>query len=211
MMKLIFGKPPENSNFDPQLEGWAPIKEPSPWIAQLIGIAVGALITVLLGVFWHLATPMRNFKIELGLLTLLSLVGIVVFHELIHAIFQPGYGITSNTYLGFWPSKLLFYAHYNSVLSKQRFMIVLIAPFILLSIIPLVFCVFFQYSSTLMCAISLFNAFLACVDVFGFILIYFTVPSGSVVQNKGWKTYYKIAEQFGSPDSGQAAAGDQQR
>lgn len=191
MMNFIIGKVPDNLDFNPQSEGWEPLKEPNVWIAQLIGIPIGLLAALIVGLLWHVLTPMSNFRIELGVSTLIWIAGIVVVHELIHAVFHPGYGITSNTYLGFWPSKLLFYAHYHSKLSKEQFMAILIAPFVFISLVPLLFCILFQYSSMIAYAISLFNILLACVDIFGFFLIYYGVPSGSIVQNKGWKTYYK--------------------
>jgi len=194
-MNFKFGKIPENSNFNPQSEGWTAIKEPSLWIAQLISLPIGLITAAVLGIFWYTLTPLRFTATGTGLFFLAWIAGIIVLHELIHAVFHPGFGTTSNTYLGFWPSRLLFYAHYNSVLSRQRFMAILITPFVFISIAPLLFCALFQYSSTTLFATSVFNSLLACVDILGFNLIYFGVPSGSRVQNKEWKTYYKISEQ----------------
>ena len=195
-MKFIFGGIPDNSDFNPESENWTAIKEPSPWIAQLIGIPVAFLAIILLVIFWYFFAPVRNFKIDIGFETIFWIIGIGIIHELIHAVFHPGCGISSNTYLGFWPSKLVLYAHYHSILSKYRFMAILISPFIFLSIVPLIVCSILHYSSTELCMISLFNALLACVDILGFFLILFGVPSDSFVQNKGWKTYYKSAEQM---------------
>jgi len=191
MMNFVLGKIPDNSDFDPASERWTAIKEPSPWLMQLIALPIAVLSVFLMWKGWYVFTPIHNLNLELGLSFLFWIIGTVVFHELIHAFFHPGYGVTPNTYLGFWPSTLLFYAHYHSILSKQRFMAISIGPFLFISVIPLLFCILFQYNSTIMCAISLLNTLFACGDIFAFILIYFAVPSSAVVQNKGWRTYYK--------------------
>jgi hypothetical protein len=192
MMKFVCGKVPENSDFDPAAEGWTAVREPSVWMYQIIAVPIGFSVAFLLWIFWSTFTS-DIFDDELFLSSIIWLlyVAVIIVHELIHALFHPGYGITANTYFGFWPSKLIFYAHYHSTLSKRRFMTVLIAPFIFISVVPLVLCAFSQYNSSVLCIISLFNTLCASVDIFGFMLIYFSVPAGSVVQNKGWKTYYK--------------------
>ena len=37
----------------------------------------------------------------------------VVIHELIHASLHPEHGRSHSSILGFWPSRLLFYAHFD--------------------------------------------------------------------------------------------------
>ena len=190
-MQFIFGGIPDNTDFNPELENWKAIKEPSPLVAQLIGIPVALIAIILLIFAWYFFASVRNFKIDINYGLVLWIIVITFIHEIIHAAFHPGYGISSNTILGFWPAKMVFYAHYHSIMNKCRFMAILISPFIFLSIVPLIYCSIFQFSSTEICMISLLNALLACVDILGFFLIWFSVPPGALVQNKGWKTYYK--------------------
>jgi len=201
MMNIVLGRIPENPDFDPPSQGWTAIKEPSPWYAQLMAFPIGLIITVLLGILWYTAAPFDGFDVDdIGGSALLWLAGIVVCHEFIHALFHPGCGTSANTYFGFWPSKLLFYAHYDSIISKRRFIVILIAPFVFISIVPLLFCAAFQCASMTICGVSLLNALCAAMDVFGCFLIFWSVPPGALTRNKGWKTYYRMAEPRTGPD-----------
>ncbi len=199
-MKFVFGKIPDNSDFNPCTEGWVAIKEPTLWLSQLIALPIGLLIAILLGVLWYSATPLNKFGEEIKGSVLLWIIGIVICHELIHALFHPKCGVSSDTFLGFWPSKFLFYAHYDSILSKRRFMTILITPFVFLSLLPLMLCAVFQYAPAEMFSLSIFNTMLASVDVFGFFLVFWSVPQGVLVRNKGWKTYYRMPEQSAGVD-----------
>jgi hypothetical protein len=54
-----------------------------------------------------------------------SLMALVVVHELIHAMVHPHGGKSDTTILGLWPSRLLFYAHYDGELTRYRFIAIL--------------------------------------------------------------------------------------
>jgi hypothetical protein len=120
--------------------------------------------------------------------------GCAILHELIHAVLHPASDTGSDSILGFWPSRVLFYAHYDGVLSKQRLLVIIIGPFIVLSLVPLVICAVFKHASSAMFALSLLNSLIASVDLIFFLLIIIQVPSGATLQNNGWKTYYRMAD-----------------
>ena len=79
-------------------------------------------------------------------------------------------------------------------------MTILITPFVFLSLLPLMLCAVFQYASAEMFSLSIFHTMLASMDVFGFFLVFWSVPQGVLVRNKGWKTYYRMAEQSAGAD-----------
>jgi hypothetical protein len=152
-------------------------------------LAIGALFVFL----WLYFTPatLHSFPPTL----ILILIGIpltVIVHELIHTLAHPYNGRSDNTILGFWPSKMVFYAHYNGVLSRQRFITILVVPFIVISIPPLLLCIFFSIDSFFLMFVSVFNALCSCVDLLGVILLFLQVPSAAVTRNKAWKTYYRL-------------------
>lgn len=194
-MKFHFGKIPDAVDFSPEKENWTPLKEPTPWLVQLLALPIGlALAALFLHLWVHLAPATSH-----NLATVLNniFIGIpftVIIHELIHTLAHPQNGRSSNTILGFWPSKMIFYAHYGGILTKQRFITILVLPFIFISILPLILCIFFSIDSYFLMFVSVFNTIGSCVDLLGVIIIFFQVPSTAIMRNKVWKTYYRIPE-----------------
>jgi hypothetical protein len=192
-MKFHFGKIPDAVDFSPEKENWTSLKEPTPWLVQLLALPIGlALAALFLHLWVHLAPAIIH-----NLSTILNsiFIGIpftIIIHELIHTLAHPQNGRSDNTILGFWPSKMVFYAHYGGILSKQRFITILVLPFIFISILPLILCIFFSIDSYFLMFVSVFNALCSCVDLLGVIIIFFQVPSAAIMRNKVWKTYYRI-------------------
>src|SRR5262245_38738122 len=110
-MRFHLGPIPENSTFVPEEDGWRSLKEPTPWVAQLLAVPValavfgGALLT------WRALIPaaVLNGTVEAAiLLSLPSFFAVVPAHEYIHAKCHPFNGRSPATVFGFWPAKVLF-------------------------------------------------------------------------------------------------------
>lgn len=195
MARYYVGKIPEDVNFYPLESGWNNVKEPSPEVAQLIGIPIGVIVTGFMMFFTLKFTPINFTNINFIYLFIYSIpitFLIIPIHELIHAFFHPGKGLSDKTVIGFWPSQLLFYAHYEGMMSRNRFLFTLVSPFLFLSVFPLVFCAISSYESLLIGYIANLNSLFASVDIFGFFLIFFQIPQKAFIRNKGWKSYWKI-------------------
>lgn len=87
-----------------------------------------------------------------------------------------------------------FYAYNSRVLKRNRYLLVYIAPFIVLSIIPTIIMLFLDFKSDLLLLIVLFNALGSCVDIFSCVLILLQVPKEGLVVNSEEKTYWKVVE-----------------
>ena len=136
-MRLHVGSIPESPDFAPG-ETWTPVREPSPWLMQFIALPIGIAAASVVASLWFVITPLREIKLPGGLSALLPFAGIVVVHELIHAAVHPMAGCSSDSIIGFWPSKLLFYAHYDDELTRNRFIAILLMPLVVISLAPLV-------------------------------------------------------------------------
>lgn len=193
-MKFHIGPLPENPEFQPEATGWKPLREPNPFLMQLFAVPVGFVAAGILWLLWQKFTPARLSSQDIlfeSVAVLLVLILVIPVHELIHAAVHPGYGRTAHSILGFWPKALLFYAHYMSLIRRTHFVIILLAPFLVLSVVPLLICALFQWNVPWLAFLSLWNALLACGDLFGVGVVMAQVPRAAWVCNQGYYTWWK--------------------
>lgn len=70
----------------------------------------------------------------------------LVLHELIHASFFPEGLFSKQTYIGFSFSYFVAFAYYDGVVTRNRYLVVLLAPFTILTVTPLLFISIFETS-----------------------------------------------------------------
>jgi hypothetical protein len=75
-------------------------------------------------------------------------------------------------------------------MSRNRFIAILIAPFVVLSVMPLIGCAIVGITHPLPVTGSIVNAFLACGDLLGVLLIVSQIPREATIQNQSWRTYW---------------------
>lgn len=199
-MKFKFNGIPENPLFEPEQQGWTAMKEPSPWVLQAFGLPVGIIAAGCIGALWWAFVDI-DFKavqdLPLPLAFILICVLMIVIHEIVHMLAHPGAGMSSDTIMGFWPAKMLFFAHWDAELTRKRFLTILVMPFVVLSVLPLLVGIALGSAHPYVAAFTLMNALAACCDLLGVALVLAGVPRNAKVRNKGWKTYYRVAAEQG--------------
>lgn len=207
-MRFHYGAVPEDPHFSPEAEGWLPIREPGPWLLQIIALPVAVILLLLSGALLYLVFPRElpldqspSLPISLPIWLFLSiLILIIPIHELIHAVCHPGWGFSSNSVIGLWLSKGLFYAHYEGSMSRNRFLLIFAMPYIVLSLLPIPLLAvagilgWTPDTALTLAYLSLIGGVLACGDVVGFWLVIIQIPGSAIVRNKGWKTYWRPGE-----------------
>lgn len=208
-MRIHWGAIPAAADFQPEADGWSPIHEPSPVLMQFIAVPLGVVIVGLLGSVLHFAAPRGicghgsvSFRGSDVLIVLGGMAAVLILfiaaHEMIHALVHPARGRTDKTIIGIWPSRLLFYAHYEGALSRARFLAVFAAPLVVLSFCSLPFIALMdawgKWPAFEICltVLSLVNGLASAGDALGMILIASQVPATAVVRNRGWRTYWKL-------------------
>jgi len=89
---------------------------------------------------------------------------------------------------------MLFYAHYDGELTRNRFVAILLMPLLVISVLPLVVAAVIGASSGWVVFASSLNALMACGDILGAGMVLFQVPSAAIVRNQGWRTYWRMHE-----------------
>ncbi|HOC58078.1 MAG TPA: DUF3267 domain-containing protein [Verrucomicrobiota bacterium] len=195
-MRFHFGAVPTSPDFAPDTS-WKSLREPSPWLAQFIGLPIGAVTAALIAVLWGKLTPLWDAPFTMTPWVFLLLCGgIPVVHELIHAATDPMGGRSEHSIVGFWPSRLLFYAHYDGELSRNRLVAILLMPLFVLSILPLLLAMAMQSAALWIAFVSAYNALSSCVDLLGAVMVLYQIPASATVRNQGWKTYWREREEL---------------
>ena len=196
-MRIHFGAIPDSPDFVPDAH-WRALRQPSaPWIENLLALPIGVAAAVIVAALWYLVTPLRDITPAMSLPTFLLLsAGLVIVHELIHALVHPRSGLSPHSILGFWAS-LGFYAHYDGEMSRNRLVACLLMPLLIISIVPLLVSAVAQVSSDWVAFVSAFNALCACVDLLlaGSILI--QIPGTAMVRFKSWRIYWRDQDTLG--------------
>lgn len=211
-MRFVLGQPPDDPSFHPEPRaGWRRVNEMGPRVLMAVGTIIGIPLAVLIGFLWsHIPLSPLSFRIDsmgLGswmvvLLPLIMMVALATFlivlvvaHEFVHVLAFPRCGLTSATVFGVWPSRLLPYAHHSGPVSYRRLIVVAFAPFIVLSVLPLIASYFGLLRSPLSALFSTLNAMACGGDVAVCLTLAYQLPINAILHSKGWNTWWHAAEQ----------------
>jgi hypothetical protein len=174
-------------------DSWKLIRGPKTmnqmqWISLPVGIVVACVIDFL----WLRIKP--DSPVELHPVWLAAaLLGMPVIHEFVHALAFPQFGMTREIVMGVHPGWLLyFYVYYDGPVSRNRMLAVLLMPFLLLTILPLVVCSILGVFSLPVLFFSVANAMGARVDISFFCILAFQVPSKAMIHNNGKDGYWSV-------------------
>lgn len=206
-MRFTIGAPPTDEAFEPEKLGWTRVSYPGPYTLIALGLPIGILTATLLWLGWQEATPSNDqFSVRIAvplfwvpifvILALLSgMLLVVLVQELLHCVGHPGMGLSSSSYIGTWPTKLLFYAVYLGGIARNRYLVVAALPFVVISLVPLAVCLVVPVDgsvASLLMVVSVFNGFSSCGDMIIAPIIWLQVPRNAEVRDQGWHTYWKI-------------------
>lgn len=158
---------------------------------QLCALPIGIAACLAVAALWICLTPVENITISSPFALLISMLVIIPIHELLHLAVHPRSKIETDSVLGFWPATLMFYAHFHGELARNRFLLILAMPTLVISLLSLFICAVFQIAPPLLAFISTINALFACGDFFAMALIIFQVPAHAMVRNQQYRTYWK--------------------
>jgi len=202
-MRFVIGPVPADSGFEPG-PNWSQLREPAPQDfvrrSQVAGLALGVIA---LGVWTSIsATPLWPNPTAAVLAALPIFAGILPLHEAVHGFFHPGWGLSTASIYGVWPSHGLFYALYSGELSRNRLLLVLLAPLVCMSAIPLLFSVAVGVPHWLVVEVAILSACIAGGDVTAIVIVLAQVPANAFIRNVGYYTWWR-------PASGSDAAAQQ--
>lgn len=202
-MKFIKNQFP-NMGFEPEIEGYTKMREPSMQTFMLSALPMGAAVA---GVLFFVAQLLTSVKLQLFVFlrlnvpvvieVLIFVIGFAVFnvvmivvHEILHALVFPEPIKSDHIYFGFHKMGAVF-AFYTEDMKRGQMLLSMATPFILLSMVPWTLIVIYNINAPLLMLALLYHAFMAVGDLMGIYLIVKNTPKNSVLKNKGYHTYFK--------------------
>ncbi len=177
---------------------WIPLKEPKNLISAILLstplMVIAASISIgMINIFSSISLSDFGIKpdeitITINLSMILWLFFLLVVHEFIHLILVPNFMKSEKTYVGI----TLFggFVLTEEEISKSRYILITIAPFVIISIIlPLVLSSLGLLTTTLKFLIIL-NAMSSSVDLLNLLIIK-QVPKNAILKSNGPNTYWK--------------------
>lgn len=194
--------------------GLTRIHSPSSRLGYLLAGLVGVLFTVVL-VLWLIAVSFfasqsqvggaaASAAVAAGVETpmpwgavILALLLFIPMHELVHAIWHPGLGLSPQTVMIIWPTKLRFGVYYEGCMTRRRWLVMRLAPFVCLSVIPVVLLTLFMVVpasfalGTFLEVLLLANGIGSGGDVIATIWVLLQVPSRAEICFCSGKAYWR--------------------
>jgi len=103
-------------------------------------------------------------------------------HELIHVLASPSFGLTDRSVIGLWPAGGVAYSHYDGERSRERWILMLLMPFLVLSVLPFAVAALSGWNSPFLAALSLVNVVGSYVDLYNAGYVFWKVPAGAFVR-----------------------------
>ena len=185
-------------------DGWILIKE-SKNIIQSIIFSIPLMIFLgLISIFIiNLFSPitLNEFGIQKNsfsmTINLIDLITVIIFiyiliyiHEIAHLIFVPNFLNSDKTFLGL--SWFGGYTYTEDEITKERYILITVIPFLLISVICVVILGSTGYLTPIMKLICIFNAIGSSVDFSNSLLVLKQVPNISKIVMNGRLSYYKV-------------------
>ncbi len=191
-MKFRLGLPPEAESFSAEEGCWRLVKEPGILAVQFIGVIAGLCMVGLILAVLFIRCGRDMPEVSWPAVILLFLPSTPI-HEFMHASLFPGGPLTQKATLGFYPKAVGFYAHFDSVLSRRRYVLICAGPLLVLTLLPLSILTIFRPGWPYFLEFILANGMLSSVDILTIIFVLKQVPRDSGLVNSGTQTYWKAS------------------
>ncbi len=205
-MKTLYGNVPSTgasaAEADEALHAiHGPNKTWSTWIATFTGLLLIlplTLICLCLSTFAIPGTAGSAQPVAWGAVAA-AIVCYIPLHEALHLVWHPRFGASDRSCLVIWPTKLQFGVYYEGCMSRARWLLMRLAPLLLLSVLPAAFWAVFRYvaltrlTSTFLAVMTILNCVGSGADVAGCFVVLSQVPRSAVLCFRGGKAYWMEA------------------
>ncbi|HCX82790.1 MAG TPA: hypothetical protein DHV01_14480 [Rhodoferax sp.] len=194
-MHLRLGPPPDSlSDSELATAEWRRVPRPPLWAVHVLSLPAGALMALLVFVAWTLLTPPFDLVFESGDKVTVAIASVILLGLVLQISTYPRMGLSEESVFGLWPSRLTLYTAHASQLTKRQCIATLLLPFIVLSILPILFVAVFRTSSGWLIFGSCLAAGVYGINVF-LALPVLRLPEKCVIASRGFEPYWRHSTQ----------------
>ena len=194
-MRVVLGPIPTSRVLSPKEEGWTPLREPNSNIFVIQALLLSLpFLALALGELPELEGYMHTYPF--AVYTMLScFVLMTPLHEAIHAAAYPSGLASRHLVVGAWMRRGMCYVVYDSPLPRNRILVVLAAPFVVLSLLLAVVASVAPpvWRPIALLLLSVHTA-VCSGDFLTFVRVIKQVPKNAFVHNDGWATYWSSSQ-----------------
>ncbi|HKU87800.1 MAG TPA: DUF3267 domain-containing protein [Casimicrobiaceae bacterium] len=161
---------------------------------RLFGLQISVLLAATLIVAWAIGTHFTDLRLRYWMIPAAAVL-VAPLHELTHALAFPRGANPEQRTLLLWPRGFVLCARYRGVVSRNRYVLVLLMPLLAVSLAPILACAVFDIGSAPPLCIVLFmlNALASGEDVLAAVLVLSQVPADGLIRTDGSVTLWKPA------------------
>jgi hypothetical protein len=175
--------------FYPYDTAWRQVHEPGEDVSQIFSLVAGATLCVGTLVLWLLLAPVKAMSVGYFAL-LVALLLVVVLHELTHVVAFTCRGHRALRVDLVW-RRHRPQLRYDGALSRTHYLVVLAAPFFVISLAPIAVCVLMHAGYGDLVLISLVNALFSGADLVAIVHVRASVPARAIVRRQGETLLWK--------------------
>ena len=192
-MRFSLGPLPKNEDFIPLETGWRKLREPGPILLNLLAVPAAVVLILLTYFACRILFGDNMFTIaDLDMpLVYWGIALLIPVHEFAHALCTPHLGMTRKTVIGFWYQRLQPYAIYTDAISRTRLLWFLVAPFLILTVLPVAVMWIFRLNSPFIWHLVFINAGASAADFLQLPMFISQVHRRGLIRNKGSDSYWK--------------------
>jgi hypothetical protein len=190
--------------------GWHFVRQPKPalglGISILTGLGLPFIPFLLLGLeAWLLPRVTTNHTETIPWWILFPVLFVsVVVHEILHVLWHPGWGLSSQSLVLVWPRKLQLGVSYEGFMSRRRWLVMRLSPLVGLTVLPtLVLLVVYPYEMSFfwqqfIVLVILVNSLGAGGDLVASVIVARQVPPGGEVGNWNGRACWRGEQAMGN-------------
>jgi len=168
---------------------WNQVREPDSGLLQILALVTGAALCVAVLVGWMLLAPFRPIRIDYATFAVAALI-VLVAHELAHAVaFTLKRGADLRVGCALRKGRLSM--RYEGAVTRNHYVLVLIAPLLAVSLLPVAVASLVSIASGDVVLISMLNALTCGSDVIAAMLVVVQVPPGALMRRQGDTVLWK--------------------
>jgi Putative zincin peptidase len=170
---------------------WRQVHEFDGSAGLVVTLVAGAMLCMATLVLWLVLVPFNPVRIDYQTL-LVATVLVLFFHELSHAV-AFSCGRTRGVRIECAWQKYRPHLRYHGAVSRTRYLAVLAAPIVAVSLVPILMSLLLSLRSGDLVLVSLLNALVSGSDAVAAALVLLQVPGHAFVQRRGDLVIWKPA------------------